>query len=539
MNNITINFLKEIFPLGTKNRQVMIRAIDPSGKGQPLTRIIDVEHPELALEDFDINPDYNYYYCPVSVSGSKLKRERAWKVHAVVADLDIHGDDSINIDEAIDSLLEELQIAHDDAVDEVGEAFAIPLPNIVVRTGRGVQLVWKLVDYSAHAQSDIVKFKNNASYKSTTEQVLDKFKACLFHHLNKIITDDSDYCGLSNISKFELDMGASNRFMGLFRLPGTYNANIQDIEYEVPYEILDSTPLTYNNINEIQKAYRNLFNYKTLTFAPTSSYKSNNYGVFHNVLSCKASSDKTTILQYIKSVRKLRNLPLGAEKRNDYCWVFFAIAKQFYGNDKALDLTQKFNQGFKNPLTPRELRNTLSSVMKSIYSCAGSLERLLNMTLAEVNQLGPIPYYVKKINKKKAKSKTKMAEKAERNQEIIKLYVAGLSQAEIARQFGVDRSIICRVIGEASNIVKKLLSRKKIAEIIAAKIEKASNMQVPTLSEILKDNTVIFQNMTCNAVSYMPSPSDGGGASLMRPSGLTRLDGLTRPSGSPQNKLIS
>ena len=111
-------------------------------------------------------------------------------------DIDCHSDDVplFKINEAIDNFLFRLE-------RDLIRLDEFPLPSIIVRTGRGIQLL-----ITIEQCSKALLFL----YKATAHG--------LFNRISNLISEYEEELGL-----LTLDRSASGRGAGLYRLPGSYN----------------------------------------------------------------------------------------------------------------------------------------------------------------------------------------------------------------------------------------------------------------------------------------------------------------------------
>jgi DNA-binding CsgD family transcriptional regulator len=156
-------------------------------------------------------------------------------------------------------------------------------------------------------------------------------------------------------------------------------------------------------------------------------------------------------LDAIEKLRSIRNAPLGEERRNDFCFVYYVTANGIYDDAEAYRHTQDFNAGFKNPLSDKELKSSLCSARRKDYkySVKGIMEKL-DITPEEASEIGlhaPKPR-LSASNKKE-----------NRNKEIIRLFNQGFQQKEIAEKFGIACSTVSTVIKRNADKIDTLSDR--------------------------------------------------------------------------------
>jgi transposase-like protein len=170
--------------------------------------------------------------------------------------------------------------------------------------------------------------------------------------------------------------------------------------------------------------------------------------VLHN----NYSTGATRVLQLIK-LRNLRDNQVGAETRNNLCFSVYNALRMSYDHDEAMERVRAYNEGFKRPMTERELERTLTSAIRKEgykYTNAKLIE-LLDITEEEQDIIGLHafngayrPWRHAKPNA--TRDAVRKARKEDRNDKIISLYQAGVNQSETARRLGISRNTVASVI---------------------------------------------------------------------------------------------
>lgn len=369
-----------------------------------------------------VKPSDDYYITSNMVCGVKRNMEGLFSLHNIVIDVDCHGD------ELSDLAREELLSRFYGAVEFQWE---LPLPTSVVFTGRGVQLWWAIkpvhVDCKFH---------------------YDKVKSGFIRALEELIACD-EFEGLA------VDGTASRNGVGYFRLPGTYNAKVNKVvgvkfHPEKPVYVLQDLVACIEEETPKQEV-------KKFPLAKGEWVKSPSDGL------CQGGYSEEEIrllkgfytvgffrLKQLVQLRLLRDCPIGEETRNNFNFMVYNTMRPRLGHQKALEKTVLFNQGFKQPMSERELQATISSAMdKQGYAFTNTaLIDFLQITSEEQTCLGLFPTQANKERKAGNPSKTasRTLLKEDRNQKILDLYAQNYSYAQIATQLKLNPATVSKVL---------------------------------------------------------------------------------------------
>jgi hypothetical protein len=158
------------------------------------------------------------------------------------------------------------------------------------------------------------------------------------------------------------------------------------------------------------------------------------------------------VMQLIK-LRNLRNNEVGAETRNNLCFAVYNSLRMSFDHDEAMERLRLYNSGFKKPMTDSELDHTVcSAARKGGYKYTNTkLIELLEITEEEQDAIGLHPFSGKYKPWSHAKPNAtrdavRRAVKSDRDAKIISMHREGLSQAETARQLGVSRNTVAKVL---------------------------------------------------------------------------------------------
>ena len=154
-----------------------------------------------------------------------------------------------------------------------------------------------------------------------------------------------------------------------------------------------------------------------------------------------------------KSLRNLRNNDVGAETRNNLCFSVYNALRMSFDHDEAMARLRAYNSGFKQPMTEAEMQHTVcSAARKGGYKYTNArLIEFLEITPEEQDAIGLHPFtgvYKPWSHSKPnaTRDSVRKAVKDDRDAKIIAMHREGISQAETARQLGISRNTVARVL---------------------------------------------------------------------------------------------
>ena len=239
----------------------------------------------------------------------------------------------------------------------------------------------------------------------------------------------------------EVDIPASTNLIGLFRLPGSLNPTVGK-KVEVQHLSNERLNLiTFRDANLPYKPGKEIFSKQAMQSSVPKDQRER----------------YAKLLDAVIRLRDIRSASCGSELRNNFLFLFFELAKVLYLRDEAMQRTKDFNLGFRIPFRAQELKSTLSSATKKDYMIGPQkIIDLLGVTDEEAKLAGLVSTstYV---------SKSRKNEKANRDTEILKMYLEGAKQKDIAATIGVTRQTVSTALkvqnAESLLVVKtKLLS---------------------------------------------------------------------------------
>ena len=346
------------------------------------------------IAQMELYPQKHYYLSATSFTKMERAHASMFAYNAIVIDVDCHTD-SVT-DQARDLLIDSFVWRLNNDCIQCGDLIS---PNYIVLTGRGVQLWWFINPvYAPKFENCILDVANH--FISIIQTLLDEFQ--------------------SELVGMEVDVPASTNLAGLYRLPGSSNpATGKKVQVRrLSDERLDL--VAYRNAHLPYTREKEKFSRRKKYVAVSQDQKER----------CE---------QFLDAVQRLRNLrsaPSGNELRNNFIFLFFALACSIYSIDEAMRRTEDFNEGFRVPFSPRELKSTLSSAIKKTYAIGSQkIIDLLDITDEEAKLVGLISPNIRI-------EVPKNNEKAERDTNILKMYLAGAKQKVIAEHMGITRQTV-------------------------------------------------------------------------------------------------
>lgn len=351
--------------------------------------------------------DKDYYITANSFkSTSERSASALYGLHNIVIDIDAH-DGNIACSQAVESFLMRV---HNDlpAFDE-----ALPMPNSIVTTGRGCQLWWSFEPIAAKFLD--VYQRVQAFFISKMEDFLAEFPS-EFEHL-------------------ALDLGASQNACGLYRMPGTANTKTGTVG---SVEVLHTNHLNFFAIKKEQG----------LKKQPRRQHVGRK-----NRTAEELGRERAAALSRLQA---LRGEMTG--QRDYLIWLYHNECLKFMPVKMAEAAAKEINARFPTPLNPSELKSAITTSPK-IKSEAGigyavrnaTIIDLLNITPEEQDKIGlHYPLLCSTPNKARDRKRARnKQQKKKRNRRILKLFVRGVSQLQLAARFRIDRKTVRSILKNA------------------------------------------------------------------------------------------
>ena len=345
----------------------------------------------------------HHYYISANAFRAEGKRTTAdlQTLNAIAVDIDCHNGTipAAHRDFRLDYLA---HLLTHDLSDDI-----LPLPNIIVRSGRGLQ-VWWLLHPIAADEDAVRRWKQAAASISNA----------LSHALRSGNFNLDDMYTLQGL---DVDISASTQPNGDYRLPGSINPNTGA---EVRAEML--TPERYS----IHK-----FDAISSPPAPTQTPAARHTPAKNQNIAEWSGH----MLKQVEALRQHRKANSGDELRNNFCFVYLCLLKNLPIKDEEIKRRLwKFNQGFVCPMSKAELRSSLTTPWKKHYRL--STTRIIE--LLEINDTEAAM-----IGLKTDQSLPDLgAARRQRNEEIIRLAQQGAKVKDIAAQLSVSENTVRKVI---------------------------------------------------------------------------------------------
>lgn len=376
----------------------------------------------------------DYYITANTVKKTNRLKEELFGLQNIVIDVDCHSEEhQSNVSSLVEAFIWRCKR------DLFGEG-VIPFPNSIVRTGRGVQLWWAIVPCYGGSNYGKSLYHYN------------KIKSNFMDHIEAVL--DENYEELEGL---DIDRGPSSNVVGYFRLPCTYNTSAKCYS---SLEILHTKRFDQRELTKLAGVISENEDSEATNLAPRSiPMKESDRFILRNY----QSTGVRRVLQLIK-LRNLRDNLVGSEMRDHFNFSVYNALRMKYDHHEAMPFLRAFNEGFKNPMTERELQNCVSTAMKKGGYKYTNLKLIdfLEITPDEQRAIGLLPFSRKRATKPNAsRDAVRKALKEDRDDRILALIRKGVSQAETARILGIGKNTVWRVMKRLKEVVET------VAEVIS------------------------------------------------------------------------
>ncbi len=386
----------------------------------------DLETVRAFIETMHISSHIDYYITANAVSGVSRTSDQLFSLHNIVIDIDVHSEEmsSEEIEEIIDGLW--FRLSRDLFSDE-----DYPSPTSAIASGRGIQLWWAIEPMSS---------KCLTWYKEIASTLADSLEDMLADY-------PDEFKGVT------VDRASSKNAVGYFRLPGTWNTRA-----ERPVVILDIAQCDAYDTKEVikwAKAYQREHEPPAPVYSETESFQYSDAEVY--ILGDIRVAAFFRVRQIMR-LRAIRNNEIGEETRNNMCFIVYNALLPSQGPEKAWDKLKQFNAGFKNPMTEKELHQTIdTSLRKNGYRYKNqSIIDFLGITEEEQQQIemyAPTQPYspFTRMSKHPARKAAAKVSKENRNAKIIELYQQGKSKKEICEMLNISFNTVAGILKNIPN----------------------------------------------------------------------------------------
>lgn len=427
------------------------------------------------LEDFisstNFRQDHNYYITANSFrSPTKRNMDELFAMCNIVVDIDNHND-SPNA-QAVFNDAKVLAGLIENRFAGFAEDRAVPGPNSIVLTGRGIQLWWAFIP--------------------TMPNFRDIFDILAVHYCNTL-RDFLD-CFPQESAGFSVDPGPSKNKVGLFRMPGTINPKV-GIRSEV--KVLSEE--VHDFVEERKKTLHIPAQFKTDAMLADEDLRTKKWAEAHGETYTKrkrrrkstAAADKANAKAGTASVAKpvavsaskekekeqdatcdnfasvawmrAHSLKLLVEKRkglmtgcrDNFLWIFFNEMIKCVGESDAMRFTREINSQFSEPFTEAELLSSVKHCARAGISERSTIGyaiknttiiNFLQITEDEQNYIGLHPAEENALNNsgfyqilRGYTNNCAYREDMLRYFEIMRLMDLGFGPAELGRLFNIPR----------------------------------------------------------------------------------------------------
>ena len=377
---------------------------------------VPVEQVGEWLAQMHVATDADYYITKTQFSKAQTwDSNKLFALNAVWVDIDAHeGTPGFAETERMRSLL----------IHALPELAGIPIPNIIVCSGRGFHLVWLIEQCAAE-----LAFMHRA----------------VSHYYGEAI--QNLLAGLRFAKYYSVDRGYCANIAGLTRIPGTLNTH-------------SNTYCTY----EVIHSHRILL---------TEQYDTAEYRSGKGLVSLKLchrftfSAVQAAGLRRVNALLKLLKLRSKWEGCRDYFLLILFSAYQMagYSNEDSIRLTLEANAELEPSLLEREVRSLLSTAAKKCYKMKNSyIVEKLHLTADEQAAIGifTMPTGAARRGKNQARDERTAAKRRAENRKIMRMHILGNSIASIAKIIGRCYNTIKKRISELAGKLEELFSDREL-----------------------------------------------------------------------------
>lgn len=384
----------------------------------------------------DIPSGESVYMTRNGFVGGKREAELCRQVNAMMFDLDCH---TASFRDDVPKVIS--------AIDEAVANGVLPQPNLMVDTGRGVQVYFVLATSISFRVSNGNLNDMGLAYYKDVEEALASTVRGVVEPLEGVQFDASvlDYSRVG-------------------RIPGTFNPKAKR------WCTLVSADSSFYTLKELKKFG---------TKSPYSHVKR-----AQKVRTRRKKGLLESRLSGVERLQKHRKYDCQGSREN-MCFVYYNTATQIYGPDKALEITHELNGKFTTPLPPADIEQIARTVDKTtvLYGehqgeqgfyplrAATVIEKLF-MTNEEMEA---IRFFGTKRQRDRAAQRARnQAAKQDRDARIVRKFRMGSTQQEIADEIGCSKRTVANVLNK--NGIRRgdrFSTKDKFDQVIVQKRESA------------------------------------------------------------------
>lgn len=362
----------------------------------------------LFLADFEQKTGQDAYITASQFKDRESRRRsNLLCLNNIVIDIDAHGVPMKYVDEILDKL--ETGLMYGIFYDEV-----LPMPNTIVRTGRGLQLWWNI---------EQMPISLLFIWKKVAEAFCDEIEG--------FIKDNTDkFPGVC------LDRAASCNPSGLFRMPGSYNTAARKAG---SFEVL--------HIDQFDPVWHYDMHMKKEEGKGNGGSSSGMAG--GKVLADNRAKQLSALLEIRgRNVKGFRDL---------FCFCLACIYSRVLDRDAVYEKVRDMNASFLEPLPERELKSSMSSVLSRPHAISNkALIEKLSISKEE-QELTGIGLSKRVLAREKKK---------ERDRKIGELTRQGKPNTAIAAIVGCAKSTVTAVQKKLGLVRAGLAKKEKAAEAL-------------------------------------------------------------------------
>lgn len=367
------------------------------------------------LSRMHVSTDADYY-----ITKAQFKTAQTWDsselftLNAIWVDIDAHSETpSFAEVERMRTLL----------IHALPELAGIPVPNIIIYSGRGFHLLWLIEQCAAE-----LAFMHRA----------------VSHYYGEAIRD---LIAGFKITKYSVDGSYGANVSGLTRIPGTFNTH-------------SKTYCTYEIIHRRRILLTEQYD--------TVEYRSGK-GTVDSKRCCQFASSAVQAAgeRRVNALLKLLKLRSKWEGYRDYFLLILFSAYQMagYSNEDSVRLTLEANTELEPSLSEREVRSLLSTAMKKHYKMGNTyIVDTLGLTADEQTAIGisAMPTGEAKRGKNQARDARTAAKRRKENRAIMRFHILGWSIGAIAKKVNRCYNTVKKRIGELAGKLEELFSGREL-----------------------------------------------------------------------------